>query len=169
MNFFKKAILFFCVAAFLAPIICLNILQIKTWMVQHEMIENLEHSQLQTIFLKTESIQWKEEGKELIIQNCLFDVKNFEKLGEDTYKVVGLFDKEEKNIYDNIDLFIKKENSSSKLNFYAQFFSITSLAPELEITLTIPSKLNIELYHFCVSSFPHVHLNIINPPPEFVI
>lgn len=136
---------------------------------QYEMLEKLENSTLQTIVLKVKDIHWKKKGKELIIENSLFDVKNIEKINNSTYKVIGLFDKEEKKIMEDVELIAKKNNSNKSAIIFNQLFSATSLTPEAEYCFSFSSTLKTELNFYYFNTLPIIHLNIINPPPEFII
>ncbi len=90
---------FFYVAAF----------HVQKFFVRVEMQLELKHKQLVTLQIPESKIQWYKEGKEIVVEGSLFDVKSI------TYKnglatIKGLYDKKEKEI----DKQIKKANSESQ-------------------------------------------------------
>ena len=75
-----------------------------TWKVQqliqkHEMMEKLEHAQLQTITIPETSVEWYEVDKEIIVNGRMFDVKSYHKIpGTLEVSFTGLFDDAETEI-----------------------------------------------------------------------
>lgn len=63
----------------------------------HKVKEKLECEQLTEIMFSRHSIQWVERGKECLINNRMFDVKELRITG-DTVVLLGLYDDQEKQI-----------------------------------------------------------------------
>lgn len=63
----------------------------------HEMKEKLEREELQEIRVLARSIQWIKSGKECMINNRMFDVKEMDASG-DSVVLKGLYDDKEKEI-----------------------------------------------------------------------
>lgn len=76
------------------------------------MVERLEHSNLQKITVAKQAIKWHEKGKEIIIDNKLFDVES-STIKNDSVIFKGLFDEKETLIKKNVDLLIEHQNKHS--------------------------------------------------------
>ena len=108
------------VAFFLLAFICLPTctfisLQISKLIAKHEMLERLEHSNLEEITLAKKDVQWYEEGEEIVVGSDLFDVK-FSKVKSDSVVFRGLFDRKESLLKKNIDQLIDYQNKKSSSN-----------------------------------------------------
>ena len=108
------------IALFLLALICLPTavflsLRISKLIVRHEMLERLEHSNLEEITLAKKDVFWYEEGKEIIIGGSLFDVKS-SIVKNDSVVFKGLFDQKESELRKNIDLLTDYQNKSSSSN-----------------------------------------------------
>jgi hypothetical protein len=68
--------------------------------------------QLETISIHKTSVTWVREGKELLVNDKLFDVKFFSETG-DYLKVTGLFDTKEDELNKQV---LKSENEKSPVN-----------------------------------------------------
>jgi hypothetical protein len=73
------------------PIITFIYLQIQQKIVQHEMIERLEHSELDQVTIHNDYVKWFKRGKEIILNAQLFDVHSHYTKGDSTV-FNGLFD-----------------------------------------------------------------------------
>lgn len=65
--------------------------------VVHEMKEKLEREELHEVMVLESSIQWVKSGKECMINNRMFDVKDLTASG-DSVVLKGLYDDKEKEI-----------------------------------------------------------------------
>lgn len=65
--------------------------------VRHQMKEQLEKANLQTLLLQPDQLHWAEAGKELWINHQLFDVKEIQ-ITHKGYRIKGLFDTQETSI-----------------------------------------------------------------------
>ena len=90
------------------------------------MEEKLEKENLQTLTIAAGQLKWEEEGKELNVDRMLFDVKSIVQLGDGSFEVSGLFDKEETMIQKKSAEFASKKSSSdnsSKILFQTLHFT----------------------------------------------
>jgi len=76
------------------------------------MVERLEQWNLQEVIIAKKAVRWKEKGREIIINNELFDVESYH-MKNDSIVFKGLFDKKETLINKNVDLLIDHENRGS--------------------------------------------------------
>jgi len=84
------------------PFFFIAVFHLQKFFVQVEMRQELKHKQLVTLQLPVDEIQWYKEGKEIIVEGLLFDVKSI------TYNnglatISGLYDKKEKEINKQIE------------------------------------------------------------------
>ena len=79
------------------PFLLPGSLMIQQAVAMHEMMEKLEHEELQEITVLHSSVHWLEYNKECIINNRMFDVKDMKTRG-DSVVLTGLYDDQEKEI-----------------------------------------------------------------------
>src|SRR5688572_21846887 len=78
------------------PIVLFIYYKVQQIIVKHEMMEKLEHSELQTIDIHASDVRWYEENREIIVKGKLFDVLSQSKIpGTDIIRFTGLFDEKE--------------------------------------------------------------------------
>lgn len=98
-----------------APLLFVAGISIKQKIVQEKMQEKLEKSLLQTVSIRNESIVWVKEGKEILINGKLFDVKSASLTGNHTV-FTGLYDEDEDALKEKLNrlaLQNKDDNNSS--------------------------------------------------------
>ena len=108
----KNWIAFFLVVILLCPVIAISTLSIAKKIVQHCMVEKLEHANIQTIIVKKGSFVWVKMKKEILVNGKMFDIKSY-CLKDDTIIFEGLYDEEEKAIINNIHNLTHKNNEGS--------------------------------------------------------
>lgn len=74
---------------------------VQQTIIRHQMMEKLEEEALQTFSVPEKNVTWIEEGKELIVDGKLFDVKFF-KTTDGYLEVTGLFDEMELKLQHNL-------------------------------------------------------------------
>lgn len=85
-----------------------------------EMKRAFKSKELNTVHLT--SLKWYEEDEELIINDVLFDVSSIEKLPDGSYLVKGLYDHQEKALYQLLDDTTEDNQKSPLLLEYASYF-----------------------------------------------
>lgn len=105
---------------FLLAILCFPALlflyfQLQQRLVQHEMLEKLEHSQLQQITLHNDAVYWYKKNKELIVVAKLFDVHSYSVKNDSTI-FRGIFDDKETELKNQVKKLLgeRDENDSSR-------------------------------------------------------
>lgn len=71
------------------------------------MEERLEKEQLVTLTLK--NLIWHKKDKELLIDGKMFDVHAVKQLADASYLVTGLYDIQEKALFQQLNLLMKKK------------------------------------------------------------
>ncbi len=142
---------------------------IEKIIIEYGMEERLEEANLQTVTIDAASIIWLKENKEILINGEPFDVKKITRHGT-SITVQGLYDLEEKELKDQLQVYHHSENKSASannsllllifttfyqanepINFHTPFFSKTKQ------TWQKPKDNICSLYY-----------EIITPPPRFI-
>ena len=102
-------------------------LKLEQQHIRHKMEEKLERSSLQELRIPESSLVWYEEGRELIIDDNLFDVISI-RIEKGIAIVSGLFDYEETRVKDKVERLHRKqekenEGGSDFLVSFSAFFS----------------------------------------------
>jgi len=85
-------------------------------MAHHEMMEKLEHSELQKVTLHNHSVHWYKKGKEIMVNSTLFDVHSYSVTNDSTI-FEGLFDIKETELKNHIiKLLEQKDQNKSTRN-----------------------------------------------------
>ena len=160
---FAGAILIVLIAV--APLLVSTFLQGKKLWVSYEMKEALEKSKLHTITTSANTFTWVKENKEILINNELFDVKEWS-VENNQYRFTGLFDKEETEI---AQLIISIERNKSlggnkKINSLA--FHIPTGCSPTEFQYQISRTSATIKFKQLVSQPIVAHLPIEGPPPR---
>lgn len=93
------------------PVITGFIFQLHQKIIRHQMKEELENKLLQTVIIQENEIHWLKAGKEIWLNNRLFDVKssNYE---NGQYTFTGLYDEEETLLVTLLQKNQQRENAS---------------------------------------------------------
>ena len=116
MRKFKNHITAFAFLAIVSfPAIIFIYFQIQQKIVQHEMIERLEHSKLEQVTIHNDSVLWYKKGKEIIFHSQLFDVHAY-RVNNDSTIFKGLFDIRETALKNQVKKIMERnnENNSSR-------------------------------------------------------
>lgn len=102
-------------------------LELKQRHIRHKMEEKLERSSLQEVRVPESSLVWYEEGRELIIEEKLFDVLSI-RIENGIAIISGLFDHEETRLKDQVERLQRKkekedEGGSDFLVTFSAFFN----------------------------------------------
>ncbi len=106
-----------------APLLFVAGFLIKQQLVQHEMKQQLEQSALQTIQLDAGKINWVKEGKEILVDGKLFDVKIFI-IAANKITLTGLFDYNEDALKLQLEKLAQKQNANPVNQTAIGFFFI---------------------------------------------
>ncbi len=113
--------LFFILIGMLPLIFSLTVI-LRKQQIRCEMKERMEKTLLHTMILDEDKVVWIKPGKEIFVNNKMFDIKKTEKTNG---KVIfhGLYDEEETALKKNIDNSMKKDQSSQQY-LLSNLFSI---------------------------------------------
>lgn len=167
MNSCKRSVM----AVAMLIVISMPVGLFLTWKLQqllqkHEMMERLEHAQLQTITIPETSVEWYEKDKEIIINGRLFDVKSYRRIpGTIHVSFTGLFDDAETEIEDKVKKLLRqkeKNNAAKKLLTWLFFCPLQDTETISRIYLTNETDFTLYITH----SIPIPDLSIPSPPPK---
>lgn len=128
------------------------------------MREKVKTDLLQTISLKEEEVHWVKYGKEILINDCLFDIKSFS-VQNGVAVFLGLFDFEETVLFKQIKKDHQNESGSRQItNLFKILQTFYNNTDEI---LTFNGSHVTKKYPACISSSlltPFIPLFI--PPPQ---
>lgn len=143
--------------------------QLKQSFITYQMKERLEEENVQTITLNKNQVNWVEEGKELIIDGEMFDVKSYTQKN-DSLVISGLFDKAEKALKDKLASVLgnQKNNDAPLQQLIAQFLNpiiLTQNSVQMQtiVLLSTPKK-----YFISTHKFSSTTKEISTPPPNYI-
>lgn len=102
MKYLKHILLWAAVVITSAPFVLPTFFQIQQEVAQHEMKEKIEHANLVTLSLDSTAVIWEKKGKEIWVDNMLFDIKKASYVNGRLI-VQGLFDYKEKAIISKLN------------------------------------------------------------------
>src|SRR5687768_10547755 len=67
--------------------------------IQHRMREETHSAELTTLILEKKDLHWMEEGRELLIDERMFDLVRITSINDDKVEVTGVYDDAETELY----------------------------------------------------------------------
>jgi hypothetical protein len=132
------------------------------------MEERLEKDNLQTLIIESDQLVWEEEGKELMIEGTLFDVKEIKQLENGKTEIIGLFDQQETEIKKLAsDLAASSSSTEKTAKLSALLLSITfyfqsAASPEFISTDVYTSAYQVRKPDYLIDTYLCIHC----PPPK---
>lgn len=125
MKLLKHITAFIWLMALLLPLVTPLVLQVQQRYVQWQMEEQLEEKELITLTVEAASVQWIKKGKECLIGNQMFDVKQSGKK-ENKLILTGLFDEKEKQIKNQLAAHTKQQQKQQQPSKLVKLFLQTA-------------------------------------------
>ncbi len=118
---------------------------------------------LHRLTLQAKDLHWVREGKELMLNDQLFDVRDVRYLENGAVALTGLFDEEESLLVENLK---KNTEQSGQERILGQFFQLPLSLPEEQFLLP-PSGRAIQSDKFMAppAALPSVIKGVPTPPP----
>jgi hypothetical protein len=139
---------------------------LKEILIEQEVEEKMKSEVLQTVRIAKTAINWVKPGKEILLDNKLFDVKYFESTN-DIVTLTGFFDNEETELMSELNKYAEgndKENPFSELAFKFQFSPLYNSHAEMSCATTWHCVSN--QYHSFVSTLPVAPSSSFTHPPK---
>lgn len=147
-----------------SPLLVLVGYALQKQYLRHQMKEQLEKANLQTLLLQPHQLHWAEAGKELWINNQLFDVKEITRTSNG-YCVKGLFDAQETAI--NQKAAQQSETGGEAYQTSLAWLLLPLYHPsENAIDIPLPATVLRQQYFPYQTNIPTVCLSVITPPPN---
>lgn len=169
LKFFKPVSILLIVGIMCLPGILCVYYEVAQFQVREEMEEKLEHEKLQELQIAVAEIQWYKEGKEILINGSLFDIKTME-VKEGIAFISGLYDKQESVIKDQLKSLQQKqekEQNTGKIAYKWTSQTLYSISIDLSFEALLPEKAEGNV--FKLPHFPESFLHIVLPPPDAMV
>jgi hypothetical protein len=148
-----------------APLLFIIITHIKQQEIRHNMKHQLELKMLQTITLSINDVHWIREGKEILINGRMFDVKSFKAAGTDEISFTGLYDEEETALVNKMKRNQQQENSiGGKL--LAQLFQLLQASFNTAPAEVFIPTINNDHFPGIEQRLASQYIIILSPPPQ---
>jgi len=150
------------------PLILSVGLFIKQKVLQFQREQRFETELSQTVIVSAENISWIEEGKEILIDGNLFDVKSVKKSGKNML-LTGFFDEKEESIVKHIkDTEQQKNDSGSPLHQLSLKFSFLPNYKEFtSFSIQNIWRIISRLFPVYVESVSSMVYPAVAPPPKY--
>jgi hypothetical protein len=161
-------VIFLAMTAMMLPAVYSNVLQIQRLIAKMIAHEKLESEQLTTVRIAVSELVWYEEGRELIINNELFDVESFE-IQNDTMIAKGLSDAKETAI----NSVVNKLMQSSGLDRVLQgigyhILQLTAFQPTHFIFCSSPDPVQAPVTdNYTDKKLTPIYRPVQSPPPDY--
>lgn len=166
MTYKRKITAVVLVIIAITPLACCLMLNIRQQNIRHRMKEKLESEITHTVIIPEKDLQWIEQGKELLINGRMFDVKHIIRQNNGKVILTGLFDNDETNLVKEI----RTQQEKSRSEDYAQLVSL------LQIVQVLPPDTNssdIPVARTEPAGCPHkmnflhsAYIGVSTPPPR---
>ena len=134
--------------------------------VREEMEEKLEHEKLLHLQIAVSEINWYKEGKEILINGALFDIKAIEVIDNIAY-ISGLYDVHELQIKNQVhSLQQKQEKDQGTGRIASKWASQILYYMPLKDEATLPLLIEKKKFYHADLKIPVADRAIIVPPPE---
>lgn len=138
----------------------------KQQVIRYEMRQKLESEQVQTVIVPVKDFKWYEEGREIIVDGMMFDVKSMIRQG-DNYLITGLFDERETELHIALGRLHERSEEGADASLVAKVLSTTWVSPAAyySITLITPTQLSVKRINPADQLY-NTFLSIQTPPPR---
>jgi hypothetical protein len=168
MKLLKNIFTSLLIATLLLPLIAPTVLQLQQRYVQWEMMEALEKKQLITITVGAAAVHWVKKGKECVVNNQLFDVKNIQKQNGKLL-LTGLFDKKEQQIKEQLEAHTNDQQKQQQHTKFIKLILQLAALSSREISVYKIEKLT--SFHnplFKNSRYQSLYCQTTTPPPKYI-
>jgi hypothetical protein len=158
----------FLIGILCSPVLLFLYLQIHQEIVRHEMVEKLEHAELETITLHNNAVRWYKKNKEIVVNSTLFDVHRC-RVVKDSTVFIGLFDIKETALKDQVKKLLEQRDVSNP----SRELVIAKLL--LQLWTIDNGNTNLSMLKAIILSNKHIvapaslltpHISIPFPPPK---
>jgi hypothetical protein len=138
----------------------------KQQQIRHRMKERLELEMLHTITIAESDVQWLNEGKEMLINGRMFDVKSFQRSNNNKIIVTGLFDDDETALVKAVKTTQENDHNNTGKLLVKLFQLTTTTHNNLFADILIPTLLINNYFPDSEQRLASEYLTILTPPPR---
>jgi hypothetical protein len=147
------------------PLLFVIYTSIKQQEIRHNMKQQLEIKMLHTITLAKNEVHWLKDGKEILINGRMFDVKGSHPAGNGKISFTGLYDDDETALVNKMNKNQENENKAGG-KLLAQLFQLLQSPCNNTVTeVLIPSFItnHFQVVEQCPAS---PFIAFLSPPPQ---
>lgn len=150
----------------LAPISYFCISEIRQQQIRAEMRERLEKESLHKLVLDAAAVRWYKPGREILVGNRLFDVKESRSLDNGHVEFTGIFDDEETRLVKQVQE--TRENENNNTDELASLFQLLTGA-DIPVHLSAIEPCTTPVSHagYYNWNLPVIYKGLRTPPPQF--
>lgn len=166
MQIVQKILFFILCISFLMNGALPFLLQWTVSQMQTEAEERLEKNHLQTIYIARANLHWTKAGKEICIDNKLFDVKEYHVNGDELI-VKGLFDEEETALAQQLNQLQNQQKAKEGILLIKYFQLLNQTFFQSDSCFMAIHFNRTSIYPEVVTTSPKsIFLKIPSPPPQ---
>ena len=162
----KKITTLFFILLGIAPLLFIVFTEIKQQRIRHKMKERLESKMLHTVTLSENKVQWIKQGKEILINGRMFDIKRLEHSDNGKIIFTGLYDDDETLLVNQIKKQRQSDNNTGG-RLLVQLFQLLQITHDNTPGETlIPSFSGNNYFPGNESRPTSQFIAILTPPPQ---
>lgn len=150
----------------IAPVIIFLFLIGHQICIRWEMEDKLEHEHLTIITLDAADFKWHKQGKEIVINGQLFDVKSIEKLNNHQLVITGLYDYQEQELLEDMDKMPGQNANADTTKLIHQMLALIATEPDNKPYISFLSSCDIQTLTFYDGNLINGYFSVIIPPPK---
>ena len=162
----QKTTALFLLVLILAPLSYMFLLQSRQQKIRHRMKEVLEQSLLQELVIPAGELQWFKPGKEIVVDQQLFDIKSIRYSEDGNAYITGLFDKEETILVHEMKKDRDEQNRNSSSQVIRLFKMIQSVPEPDPLFAAAPENIKTTGNITGNPLLPAGFTSISTPPPQ---
>ncbi len=162
----QKNIALFFITSMLLPVLYSVLLQAHQSVIRHKMKEKMEAALLVHMVLPVSELHWVKPGKEIFLNQQMFDVKTMNYGANGTVSISGLYDELETALMQHLKT--KQQDEQSRGNamlvqFFHSFETLPADLPEefVPATYSVPGQISNS-----TGLLPSPFAAILTPPPQ---
>lgn len=162
----QKITAYFLLVLILAPLSYMFLLQNRQQSIRQRMKTELEQSLLQDLVIPAGELVWFKPGKEIFVDNQLFDIKSIRYSQDGNAYISGLFDREETILVHQMKKDWDEQNKNSSRQVVLLFKMAQSLPGDCQLNT---DSIFIEINSRNIAGAPSLlsgFNTIITPPPQ---
>jgi hypothetical protein len=148
-----------------APLLFILFCHFRQQEIRHSMKRQLEDKMLHTITLDKTEVYWMKDGKEILINGRMFDVKSFRQSGSGKIIFTGLYDDDETALVNKIRETQETDCKADGKLLVQLFQLLQSSFNNAQTEIFIPTHHN-NFFREIKQNLASQYFTILSPPPQ---